>query len=91
MQDPGYEFEKVIIKFFGSPKTPIYFSGYFDRNNKFEARALLFSICVREININNDNYSEQEINELKQYERYLSNGQVEYNTLVKCIEFLQQL
>lgn len=91
IQDPGYEFEKVIIKFFGTPKTPIYFSGYFDRSNKFEGKALLFAICVKEININKDQHSEEEINKLKKYENELSTDNVEYKTLVECIQFLKQL
>ncbi len=60
-KDTGYEFEEVIIKFFGSPTTSIYFASYFDRNNKFPGKALLFSICVREINIFSNKYSSKKI------------------------------
>lgn len=89
-QDPGYEFEEVIIKFFGQPKTPIYFASYFDRT-QFEGRALLFAICVKEKNINKDKYSNESLDKFNKFEEKLLNDDVKHTTLVECIEFLSKV
>lgn len=91
LQDPGYEFEKVIIKFFGDPKTPIYFAAYFDRINKFECRALLFAICVKEANIYSNEYNADDLKKFRTFERELSNDDVEYKKLLECIKFLLEV
>lgn len=91
IQDPGSKFEEIIMKFFGRPKTSIYFASYFDRTSKFERRALLFAICVKEININQDHYSKENIKKFEEFETKLSGDDVEYKTLIDCIKFLDQI
>lgn len=81
--------ERVVIKFFGEPKTSIYYSSYY--NNGFSTRALLFSICVKEINSNPEKYSEDQLEKLKEFEFQLHNGESIHHQNVKCIEFLNNL
>lgn len=88
MTDYGMTFERVVKKFLGKPKTPIYFASYFGDN--FETKALLFAICVSEININKDKYSEDELFELKVFEKKLSRTDVKYSEIIKCIKYLHE-
>ena len=88
IQDYGMEFENIVIKFFGRPKTPIYFASYYSDN--FETKAMLFSICVQEININKDKYSQMQIEELTKFEQMLRKD-CEHSTVMRCIEYLREI
>ena len=81
-------FEKVICKYLEAPKTAINYSGYYGDN--FTTRALLFTICVREVNTNFEKYSEVEIKTLKAFERNLNAEKTSYNEISKIIEFLTE-
>ncbi|MEX2590713.1 MAG: hypothetical protein WD334_10965 [Chitinophagales bacterium] len=89
MGEYGGKFERVVNKFFGQPKTTAnYHSFYID---DFSRRALLYSICVKEINSNPENYSEDQLEKLKEFEFQLCEGESTQHQNVECIDFLSEL
>lgn len=88
MKDYGMLFEKVICKYLEALKTAIYYSNYYGHN--FSTRALLFTICVIEVNTNFEKYAEVEIETLKAFERNLNDEKTSYNEITKIIEFLTE-
>ena len=88
MKDYGMLFEKTICKYLEAPRTPISYSGYYGDN--FTTRALLFTICVRELNTNFEKYNEVEIETLKAFERNLKDEKTSYDEITKIIEFLTE-
>jgi hypothetical protein len=89
IQDYGMEFEEVAVKFLGQPKTPIYFASYYSDN--FQTKAILFTICVMEININKDKYSIKDLDKLKKFEKEFRSEKFEHKISMRCIEFLRNL
>lgn len=65
--DYGMMFERTVKKVFGQPKTPIYFSGFYD-TNEYAFKAMLFAMCTYEINYCPEKYTEEELTTLKEYE-----------------------
>lgn len=86
MEDYGMLLEKTIEKYWGTPKTPIYFANYY--GDKFEMRAILFSIIIYEINYKLNEYSEDEINQMKEYETKSWNEKASHNDNIKILELL---
>lgn len=86
MKDYGMLLERTIEKYWGHPKTPIYFANYY--GDKFEMRALLFSIVVHEINYKFSEYSEEEMEELKAYEKKGWDNKIKHNDSIKILEVL---
>lgn len=70
-------FEKTIQKYWGTPETNIYFSSYYGDN--FEMRAILFSIVVHELNYKANEYSEEKLSLMKDYELKSNQGKVTHN------------
>lgn len=86
MKDYGMLLEKTIEKYWGNPKTPIYFADYY--GDKFEMRALLFSIVVHEINYKFAEYTEEEIEELKSFEKKGWDNNIKHKDSIKILEVL---
>lgn len=86
MRDYGTLLEKTIEEFWGHPKTPIYFANYC--GDKFEMRAILFTISLFEINYKFEEYSIEELQELKSYESKSWNEKTTYEENIKILELL---
>lgn len=86
MIDYGMLLEKTIEKYWGHPKTPIYFANYFV--DKFEMKALLFSIVVHEINYKFSEYTAEEMKELKEFEKKGWGGKIQYKDSIRILEVL---
>lgn len=86
MTDYGMLLEKTIEKYWGHPKTPIYFANYY--GDKFEMKALLFSIVVHEINYKASEYSDEEMEELKAFERKAWDNKIKHKDSIKILEVL---
>ena len=86
MKDYAMLFEKTIEKYWGHPKTPIYFSNYY--GDKFEMQAILFSIIVFEINYKFEDYSDDEITVLKDYEQKCWDKKQTHQDNILILEFL---
>jgi hypothetical protein len=86
IQDFGMLFEKIVEAYWGSPKTPIYFSNYWGKN--FETRAILYSIIIKEINYNPEKYNEDILESLKEYASKSSNGGLSYTENASLLELL---
>ena len=86
MTDYGMLLEKTIEEYWGQPKTPIYFANYY--GDKFEMRALLFSIVTFEINYKFDEYNVEELEALKVYESNSWNEKTTHNHNIKSLELL---
>lgn len=89
--DPGMDFEKVIIKFWGHPNTSIYFASYY--HNHFAVASLIFSIVVKEINYNAAKYKPNDLQQLKDFERRCSNDEnpITKPEVIKMVHFLQEI
>jgi len=86
MKDYGMLLEKTIEKYWGHPKTPIYFANYY--GDKFEMRALLFSIVVHEINYKFSEYTEEKMKALKAFEKKGWDNKIKHNDSIKILEVL---
>lgn len=86
MEDYGMLLEKTIEKYWGHPKTPIYFANYY--GDIFEMKALLFSIVVYEINYKASEYSEEEMEELNNFEKKAWNNKIEHNDSIRILKVL---
>jgi len=78
--------EQTIEKYWGNPKTPIYFANYF--GDTFQMRALLFSIVVYEINYKFSEYTKEEIKELNSFEKKGSDNKIKYEDCIKILQVL---
>jgi hypothetical protein len=85
MPDYAMQFEKVICHYLGEPVTTIYYANYFEYD--FSRKALLFSICVKEQNVNAKSYSERELSYLRNLLSSILSDTATYDDLVKCIQF----
>lgn len=88
MKDHEYGFEEVVISYLGRPKTIIYFANMIKED---EIKAMLFTICMREIHIVDRGYSEEELDKLKDFRKNLFNEEAPKNTRYDCIEFLHKM
>lgn len=86
--DYGMLFEDIIKNIFGVPKTPIYFSGYYD-TNPYVFKSMLLTICIYEINYNDDKYTEEELEIIKDYERKASKNENSNSDDINFLEFLK--
>jgi len=86
MIDYGILLEKTMEAYWGQPKTTIYFSSYC--GDKFEMRAILFTISLFEINYKFNEYSEKELSALKEYESKSWNEETTYDENTKILELL---
>lgn len=86
MTDYGTLLEKTMEAYWGQPKTPIYFSNY--HGDKFEMRAILFTISLFEINYKFEEYSEEELLVLKEYESKSWSEETTYDENTKILELL---
>lgn len=86
--DYGMLFEKTVEAYWGNPKTSIYFSNYW--GNKFEMRAILFSIILQEINFNPSNYDANKLEFLKEYARKSSDGKTSHTENVNVLKLLAE-
>lgn len=86
MRDYGMLLERTIEKYWGTPKTPIYFANYY--GDKFEMRAILFSIVTFEINYNADEYTEDKLMIMKEYESKSWNEKTTHNDNIIILELL---
>ena len=78
--------EKTIEEYWGQPKTPIYFANL--EGDKFEMRAILFSLVTYEINYNPSDYNENELLILKKYEQKCWDEKQTYKDNLSILEFL---
>ncbi|MEB2774430.1 hypothetical protein SYJ56_03885 [Algoriphagus sp. D3-2-R+10] len=78
--------EKTMEEYWGSPKAPIYFANYY--GDKFEMRALLFSLATYEVNYKFDEYTSEELDVLKDYENKCGNQTVVHADSIKILELL---
>jgi hypothetical protein len=85
MSDFAIKFENVVGHFLGHPVTTIYYANYFEFD--FPRRALLFSICVKEINVNPGEYTNEELAYLSDVQDLIKNGKESYDDQVKLIDF----
>lgn len=88
VNDYGTLFEKTVKAYWGNPETPIYFSNYW--GDKFEMRAILFSIVIQEININRRNYDADKLESLKEYATKSSLGGTSYTENVDILKLLAE-
>ena len=86
--DYGMLFEKTVEAYWGNPKTPIYFANYWE--DKFEMRAILFSIVVQEINFNPNSYDTDILDSLKEYASKSSNGETSHSENVQILKLLAE-
>lgn len=86
MRDYAMLLEETIEKYWGAPKSSIYFSNYY--GDSFEMRAILFSIILFEINYNFKDYKEEELNILREYENKYTSEVTTFEENVRILEFL---
>ncbi|POS00653.1 hypothetical protein Q361_1352 [Flavobacterium croceum DSM 17960] len=86
MRDYGMLLEKTIEEYWGQPKTPIYFANLY--GDKFEMRAILFSLVTYEVNYKPSEYTEEELRILKEYEQKCWNENQTHNDNISILEFL---
>ena len=86
MKDYGMLLEKTIEKYWGKPKAPIYFANYY--GDKFEMRAILFSLVIYEVNYKFTEYTDDKLKILKEYEQKCWNEKTTHQDNIKILEFL---
>ena len=86
MNDLGALLEKTIEAYWGQPKTQVYFSNYY--GDRFEMRAILFSIILFEINYKFSEYNEMELLVLKDYESKSWDSETTFDENIKVLETL---
>lgn len=86
MIDYGALLEETMEAYWGRPKKPIYFSNYC--GDKFEMRAIIFTLSLFEINYKYDEYSDEELFALKEYESKSWNKLTTYDENIKILELL---
>ncbi len=85
IQDYGKQFEDILEKIFGTPKTAEYFSNYYGINND-EDKYILFTVCVYLLN-----WKDISIEEKKVLENYLRDKKyLDDNEFHKMLEYLVQ-
>jgi|GEM_PF-1520266 len=79
-------FETVVIFYLGKPKKSIYFSNIHGEN--LETKAILYTICLYEINISSRKYSDEEKKKLEDFSKAIFKEGEPERTSYDCIEFL---
>ena len=84
-------FERVVEKFWGSPKTSIYFAGFYGDN--FGTRAILFAIAVKLQNYGygNRSFTNEEKKYIDDYISVANRNELTHSDNVKFIDFLHSL
>ena len=85
--DYGMMFENILISCLGVPTDTVYFSSYY--TNHFEATALLFAVCTKEMHINSKEYSREEIDQIRSLQDGLSKDN-SYETISKVVTFFAE-
>lgn len=78
--------EKTIEAFWGVPKTPVYFANYYD--DEFTMRAILFALVLHEINYKSNEYDNELLSELKEFESKSWNSNINKQEAVQILEIL---
>ncbi len=92
MKDYGMKFEKVVNHFIGIPPKEAWWANYYTR--KKDALSILYTICAKEIMINNSQYSKEAIDELYDFQERLSKEDVlnnNINIIIETIDYLEKL
>lgn len=84
MKDHAMQFEGVVKKYFGNPLSTIYYSNYYGDN--FQIRAILFAICVCEIN--NKIQDDNDLKILNKFHDLFASGNSSFHNCIECITFL---
>ncbi|HAQ21093.1 MAG TPA: hypothetical protein DCR40_17950 [Prolixibacteraceae bacterium] len=86
MKDYGMLLEKTIEAYWGQPKTTISFANYY--GDDFKMKAILFSLVVTQINYRSEEYPEEELKQLEDYESKFWSSTPEFSDDINVLKLL---